>query len=539
MSCTLPLCRQTTWLEPRESKMTWEPELEELRQRRAAALAMGGPDGVRRQRQRGKLTVRERIDFLADSGTFQEFMSLTGHGIYDDAGELISCLPDAQVDGICEIEGRRVIVNAWDFTIRGGSGSAEHGQLGQEMQPNQRALGWRLPLVRLLDTAGGSVTGFETLGRTYTPDGNMWSQHDVKLLDVSPVVSAVLGSVAGLPAVNVCMAHWNVMVKDISHVFPGGPPVVKAAFGQEISKEELGGYQIHTEVSGVVDNLADTEQDAFRQIRDFLSYLPSSVDELAPLHVSREPSEPTGESLARLVPRNRRIPYDMHTAIDGCVDGGGWFEIAPGYGRSRITGLARIGGHPVGVLANNPLHLGGSTDVAGGEKVIRLIQLCDLFHLPIVSFADEPGFAVGLPAERLGIERAGARLICAINRSRVPWVTIVVGRLFGVAGQCQHRPNGMFARYCWPSASWGSMHIQGGVAAAHRSEISASPDPALALQEIERRYERITSPFLTAEVTGQDIIDPRQTRQVLLQFVRDAQRVLRTQVGPPAHPYSP
>jgi methylmalonyl-CoA decarboxylase subunit alpha len=519
--------------------VTWQPELDELRRRREAALSMGGPEGIRRQRERGKLTVRERIDLLADSGSFQQFMSLTGHGSYNDAGELVSFVPDAQVDGFCEIEGRRVVLNAWDFTVRGGSGSAEHGALGQELHTNRRALGWRVPLVRLLDTAGGSVTGFEALGRTYTPDGNVWSQYDVELLNVAPVVSAVLGSVAGLPAVNVCMAHWSIMVKGISHVFPGGPPVVKAAFGHDISKDDLGGYQIHTEVSGVVDNLAETEQDAFLQIREFLSFLPSNVDEMPPVIGTREPADPSGDSLAQLVPRNRRTPYDMHGAIDGSIDSDSWFEIAGAYGPSRITGLARIGGYPVGVIANNPMHLGGGTDVAGGEKVIRLIQLCDLFHLPVVSFADEPGFVVGVEAERQGIERAGARLICAINRSQVPWITIVVGRLFGVAGQCQQRPTGMFARYCWPSARWGSMHIQGGVAAAHRAEIAASADPVKALEEIERRYERVTSPFLTAEVTGQDIIDPRQTRRVLLQFVEDAQRVLRTQLGPPLNPYCP
>src|SRR5581483_551804 len=267
------------------------------------------------------------------------------------------------------------------------SGTAEHGNLGQETGPNQRALAWRLPLVRLLDTAGGSVTGFEALGRTYLPDGNIWSRFDTDLLNVAPVASAVLGSVAGLPAVNVCMAHWSVMVKDISHVFPGGPPVVKAAFGQDIDKEQLGGHRVHTQISGVVDNLADTEDDAFAQIRQFLDYLPSSVDEPAPIYEAHPPPESSSAGLANVVPRNPRLPYDMHDVILAVVDDGSWFEIGALYGRGRITGLARVGGYPVGVLGNNPVHLGGGTDVAGGEKVIRLIQLCDLFHLPIVSFA--------------------------------------------------------------------------------------------------------------------------------------------------------
>jgi acetyl-CoA carboxylase carboxyltransferase component len=188
-------------------------------------------------------------------------------------------------------------------------------------------------------------------------------------------------------------------------------------------------------------------------------------------------------------------------------------------------------------MANNPMHKGGATDVAAGNKAIRLIQLCDTFHLPIVSFADEPGFMVGLEAELAGIERAGARLVQTVCESRAPWVTVVVGRLYGVAGQCQHRPGGMFRRYAWPSANWGSMHIAGGAAAAYRREIESAPDPQARQAEIEARLNALASPFRTAEATGQDIVDPRDTRPLLAEFVADAQRVLATHTGPPAVPY--
>lgn len=190
-------------------------------------------------------------------------------------------------------------------------------------------------------------------------------------------------------------------------------------------------------------------------------------------------------------------------------------------------------------MANNPAFQGSCTGVAEGEKVIRLIRLCDTFHLPLISLADEPGFMVGTDAEREGIERAGARLVCAVNDSRIPWATVVVRRVFGVAGQCHHRPSGMYVRYCWPSSRWGSMHIQGGAAAAYRSEIEAAPDPERKLAEIEQRLESLASPFRTAEATGQDIIDPAETRALLARFVRDAQRVLATQLGPPVVPYRP
>ncbi|MCK9497141.1 MAG: methylmalonyl-CoA carboxyltransferase, partial [Dehalococcoidia bacterium] len=182
---------------------------------------------------------------------------------------------------------------------------------------------------------------------------------------------------------------------------------------------------------------------------------------------------------------------------------------------------------------------GGTTDVSAGDKVIRLLQLCDTFHLPLISFADEPGFLVGLESEKRGIERAGARLVVATCESQMPWCTVVVGRLFGVAGQCQQRPSGMFRRYAWPSARWGSMHIQGGASAAYRREIESAPDPEAKRAEIEARLEALASPFRTAESTGQDIIDPRETRPLLVEFVHDAQRILASQLGPSPVPYRP
>jgi acetyl-CoA carboxylase carboxyltransferase component len=511
--------------------------LEELEARRQMAMQMGGLANVDRQRAQGKLPVRERIELLVDPDSFEEFGMLSGSATYDN-GRLASFTPKGHVDGICTIEGRRVVVSAGDFTVRGGSAGGLHGALGAELSATERALEWRLPYIRLLDAAGGSVRTFEELGRTYLPDGNSYIASEISLLNVAPVVSVVMGSVAGLPAVQACMAHWNVMVQGTSQLFPGGPPVVKAAFGQDILKEDLGGSAIHTRISGVVDNLASTEEDALNQARRFLSYLPSSVDEMAPW---QKPTEPKGspEELRGLVPENRRTTYNPRRLLDLVLDEGSVFEIAPYYGRSRITALARVGGFPVGIMANDARYLGGATDVAAGEKVIRLMQLCDTFHLPLVSFADEPGFLVGLASEHQGIERAGARLVWAVCESRMPMITFVLGRLYGVAGQCHHRPSGMFRRYAWPSARWGSMHIMGGVSAAYRREIADAADPDEKRREIEKTLENIASPFRTAEATGQDIIDPAETRPALLTFVRDAQRVLRRQVGTAGGRYRP
>jgi acetyl-CoA carboxylase carboxyltransferase component len=518
--------------------MSWAPEVAELNRRRQLAAQMGGEQGIARQRQRGKLTARERIEALADPNSFREFMGLVGSATYD-GNTLIDFVPKPQVDGTIAIDGRKVIVKSSDFTVRGGAGGSATGQLGQELSASARATEWQLPLVRLLDAAGGSVRGFEELGRTYLPDGNSFSAPEVRLLSVVPVVSAVLGSVAGLPAIFGPLSHFSVMVKGISHLFPGGPPVVKAALGYDITKEELGGDAIHVNVSGCIDNLAETEADAFAQIRKFLSYLPSSVHEMAPRGPVSDPVDRADEALLSFVPRNRRRPFDGRKLVETIVDKGSFFEVAPRYGRSRVTGLARMNGYSVGIMANNPMVNGGATDVAAGAKAVRLIQLCNTFHLPLISLADEPGFQVGLEAEKMGIERAGARIVSTVCLSEMPWCTVVVGRLFGVAGQCHHRPSGMFRRYCWPSASWGSMHIAGGASAAYRREIEGAPDPEAKRKEIEARLNAIASPFRTAEATGQDIIDPRETRTLVCEFVEDAQRILRGQLGRPSMPYLP
>ena len=515
----------------------WLPEVEELRRRQEMASRMGGAERVARQHAQGKLTVRERIERLADPASFREFMGLMGEGVYED-GALVDFQPKPSVDGLCRLDGRKVVVSGGDFTSRGGSGGGRGGGIGMELSSTARALEWRLPYIRLLDAAGGSVRSFEEMVRTYLPDGNATSTWDTKLLRVVPVVSAVLGSVAGLPAVNACMAHFNVMVRGTSQLFPGGPPVVKAALGYDITKEELGGVQIHAYQSGVVDNAVETEDEAFATIRRFLSYLPSSVWEMAPRCQTGDDPERRDERLLSIIPRNRRRTYDAHRVIESVVDRGSFFEIAPFYGRARITGLARLNGYPVGLMANNAMY-GGSTDVAAGDKVIRLIQLCDTFHLPLVSLADEPGFTVGLEQEKKGIERAGARLVVVTNDSEMPWITVVMKQVYGVAGQCQHRPSGMYRRYAWPSAEWGSMHIAGGASAAYRREIEGSADPEAKRAEIEARLQAIASPFRTAEATGQDIIDPRDTRPLLCEFIEEAQPILRTQLGPTAVPYRP
>ena len=517
--------------------MSWQPEVDEISLRRELAQRMGGAEQVQRQHDRGRLTIWERIDLLREGREFEQIRAFVGQSEYRD-GVLAELSPTTLVEGLVTLEdGRRAFVSGGDITIRHrGARQGGGGNIGMESGARARAGEWLLPYINLLDAFGGSVRHFEEIGRTYIPDLNKMNTDLFRLLRIVPVVSVVLGSVAGGPAVDAPTSHFSVMVKN-TQVFPGGPPVVKAALGIDITKEELGGEHIHTRVSGVIDNFAETEEEALRLARRFLSYLPSSVYELPPRHESADDPNRRDESLLSVMPRANRA-FDVHKIIRAVVDRDSFFEIAPLYGPGRVTGLARMNGYPVGLMANNRRY-GGATDVAAGEKVMRLLQWCDMFHLPLVDLCDEPGFAVGLEMEKKGIERAGARLISVTLDSRMPWCTVVTGQVFGVAGQNHYRPSGMMQRYCWPSGIWGSMHIEGGAVAAYRRDIDTAPDPAAKQAEIEAMLKQLNNPFRTAEASGQEIIDPRETRPLLCRFVEDAQRVLKNQLGPSPSPYRP
>ncbi len=516
--------------------MVWKKEVAELQQRREFSELMGGEQGIAEQRKRGKLTVRERIRLIADEGRFKEIGQLAGAAQYE-GNELVHVRPSNMVIGTADVNGRPVVVTAGDFTVRGGSADGSIGNKGGHAQ--KMALDWKLPFVRLLDATGGSVRTFEQIGRTYIPTNPVTPGIEI-LLNQSPVVAGILGSVAGLPAVDACLAHFNVMVKNISQLFPGGPPVVKAALGLDITKEELGDERSQVYASGTVDNLADTEEEAFEMIKQFLSYLPSNVWELAPRGPTDDDPERRDEALLSVIPREKRRTYNPRKILNAVLDKDSFFEITPHYGRSRIIGLARMDGYPVGVMINNPNRIGGSMDVSAGTKVIRFLQLIDTFHLPMVYFADEPGFMVGPEQQHLGIVRAGAKMICATLRTRIPWISVIIRQLYGVAGQCHDRPSGMFKRVAWPSGHWGSMHISGGVSAAYRRIIRESEDPVAKQKEIEEKLEALSSPFKTAEAFNiEEIIDPRETRPMICEFVKMAQPVLNTQLGLNPTPYMP
>ncbi len=513
--------------------MTWDPELEELKRRKQFAHELGGDEAIRRQHKAGRLTARERIALLVDEGTWRELGTLTGAAQYDANGELETVRPANTIAGTGRVEKRRVAVEVDDYTIRGGSTEAQISEKWEFI--NRYALEMRMPMVRLVENAGGSVKLLEKTGRTKIPGYRMWPL--AGMLGYVPVVAVVLGPAAGLGGMKAAAAHFSVMVRGTSQVFAAGPPVARVALGRDIDKEELGGAHIHTVESGVIDNAAESEEDALSQAKRFLSFLPSSVYELPPRSTTADPTNRREEELLSIVPRNQRRVYDSRRLISLVMDEGSMFEISPAYGPSSITALARLDGYPVGIIGNDSYRFGGGLTRAAAEKVETFVDICDTFHLPIVNFVDQPGTVVGIEAESEGAVRGTIRLVSAIEQSRVPWCGMIVRRLFGLAGTSYGRLQGVNLHYAWPSARWGSIPIQGGVRAAYRRELDELSDEerAARLAELEARYDALSSPFRTAEAFGvPEIIDPRETRPLLCEWIEDAYRVLPEQLGPTA-----
>lgn len=513
--------------------VTWQPELEELRHREELARQMGGPERVARQHAAGRLTVRERIDRLVDPGSFEEFGALAGFAAYED-GQLESFTPANSVVGTGRIAGRRVVVCGDDFTVRGGAADAAIHQ--KQVYAERLASELRLPMVRLVDGTGGggSVKSYEKTGRTYVPANPGWDVV-VDNLGRVPVVAACLGPVAGLGAARVVSAHFSVMVRDSSQLFVAGPPVVRHGMGREVTKEDLGGWEIHVRESGAVDNLAESEDDALAQVARFLSYLPQSVWEQAPRQPCGDDPLRVEPALRSTVPRSRRQVYDMRRLVTLVVDRDSFFELSRGFGGSVITALARLDGYPVAIVASDPRIYGGGLTAAASDKLARFVDFADTFHLPVVNFVDQPGFVIGVEAERAGTIRRGARALAAIYQARVPWVSILVRKVFGVAGAGHGNAQALNLRFAWPSGDWGSLPLEGGVQAAYRRDLEAAEDPASLEAEITARLDALRSPFRTAESFGvEKIIDPADTRPLLAEWVVDAYRVAASDLGPPA-----
>ena len=511
--------------------MSWKAEVNEIKTRQEFSKEMGGKKAVAKQHEQGRLTVRERIDCILDNGSFREIGSLAGKAEYDENYKLKHFRPSNAVIGVGKINHRKVIINADDWTIRGGSSEATISE--KWIYAENYALEMRLPLIRLVESAGGSVKLLEQQRSTKIPGYATWPM--ASLLGFIPVVGLALGPCAGLGALKVGCSHFSVMVKGKSQVFAGGPPVVERGMGAKIDKEELGGADVHVKQSGVVGNAASSEEEAFDLAAKFLSFLPKSVFEVPPTMPTSDPVDRQEEDLISIIPRDGRKPYNSRKIIDLIMDKGSIFELSKLFGRSIVTCFARLGGKPVGVLCNDPMHYGGGMTVASAEKMESFIDLCDTFHIPVINFVDQPGTVVGIEAERMGTVKGSIRVVSAIEQSKVPWCAVVVRRLYGLAGSAYARLQGINYHVAWPSATWGSIPIQGGVEAAYKKELEGlkPEERELKLTELEQMYRHLESPFLTAErFKVPEIIDPRETRKVLCNWLDDAWDVLPQQLGP-------
>jgi acetyl/propionyl-CoA carboxylase alpha subunit/acetyl-CoA carboxylase carboxyltransferase component len=538
---------------------TWAPTLDEvdtLRGLAEARLAPGSNDpGVVRQRDRGKLTCRERIDLLLDSDSFREVGSIAGFASYDEEGQIDAFTPANSVGGWGNIDERTVVVCADDFTSRGGHADGAIGAKSGYL--DRLAIEMRIPSVRLLDgsSGGGSVaamvpaqkktgeskakesSGAIKAGRprvaggggSFLP-GHLGSSMYAEQLATVPVVNMLLGSVVGIGAAKAVLGHFSVMVRDISQLFVAGPPVVSHAMGYDISKEDLGGWHIHCR-NGSVDNLAETEAEAATMARRFLSYLPASVYEAPPV-LAPDPADPVDrreEALFTIIPRKRTTTFDIRRAIRLMADRDSFFEIGPHWGTDQVVGFARFNGYPVGVIASDSQHAnGGALTADGCDKLTRHLDLCDLFHLPVLNLIDNPGFAVGLEHEQAGTIRKGGEWMVAFAQVKIPIFSVLMRRSFGVAGNNYATPRSRPSmRVVWPAADVGGIPPEGGIEAAYKRQLAEAEDPVALREELMARIESArgpTGPLNRFQI--EEMIDPRDTRRYVCDWVEMAHRVV-------------
>ena len=518
------------------SEGEWAAELDELAARVAFAAQLGGDEAVERHHARGRLTVRDRIERLADPGSFTEIGRLAGRAIRSPDGSLETVKPANYLFGALEVDGRPAVVAGYDSTVRGGA--IEGGVLDKRVVAERMAHDQKVPLIRLIEGAGASVRGLKSIGATYVPTVPGW-EYSVANLSRVPVVAAALGALAGLPAIEVTATHFSVMVKGQAQIFVAGPPLIKAASGVEIDKEALGGWKEATR-SGSVDAAVDTEDEALALVRRVLGYLPSNVWQLPPRAEPGDDPDRTDAALRSLVPRTRR-PIDIRRLFASVADAGSITEIAAGHARAAVVALARLDGWPVVFMGTDSRIDGGGLSAAAADKVARFVDLADTFHLPVVAFIDHPGLLIGLDAERAGTLRSGCRTLSAIYEASMPWASVIVRRAYGAAGATHRNPTRHTFRVAWPAGEWGSLPLRGGVDAAYRRVIEEAEDPEAMRAELQREYEAMTSPFRTAEVFGvEDIIDPAETRPRLCRWVRTAYHTMASgPVGPSGRTFRP
>jgi acetyl-CoA carboxylase carboxyltransferase component len=490
----------------------------ELEARRARVREMGGADKVARQHARGKMTARERLAVLFDDGVFFEIGTHgTQMGLAAGADGSDKPPADGVVTAFGKVDGRMVTCAAYDFTVKGGS----IGYTGEEKVTRLRsmALKGRWPIVWLIDSGGARIdpgSSHPDMISLFAGTGHLFREQ-VIMSGVVPQVAAMVGPGAAGTAYIPGLADYVPMVKGIGSLALGGPPLVKAVTGQDITEQELGGSKVHSEASGVGDGEFDGDEACLQAVKKYLSYLPSNCDEAPPSVPGDDPVDRREESLLDLLPDSARKPYDMYKLIRAIVDHGDLLDIKPRFARSIVTCLARIGGRSVGIVANQPMHLGGILDGDSADKAARFIQVCDAFNVPLVFLQDVPGFMVGSKVEHAGIIRHGAKMLHVMSAATVPKLTVVVRKAYGagyyvMCGRA-YEPDLIVS---WPTGEISVMGAEGMVGIAAKKLFGESEPPPEAKKSIVESIQRNIDIY---KVAGwglvDEVIDPRDTRRVL------------------------
>jgi acetyl-CoA carboxylase carboxyltransferase component len=494
--------------------------VEDLHERREQARLGGGEERIARQHEQDKLTARERLALLIDEGTFTE-LGIHGRPHFSQrAMEGKEAPADGVVTGYGKVDGRLVAVAAYDFTVMAGS----MGMTGELKVARLRelALTKRIPMIWLLDSAGARIQ--EAAGSLFAGSGHLFRE-EVTMSGVVPQVAALMGPCAAGTAYIPGLADFVPMVKGRGSMALAGPHLTKAVTGEDVTQEELGGSRIHTRISGVGDLEVDSDEDCIAAIKSYLSFFPQSCEEPPP---RREPSDPVDrmdDGLLDILPDSPRKPYDMYDVIGRIVDDGDWFDVKPRWARTIVTCLARMGGRPVGIVANQPKHLGGILENDSADKAARFVNLCDAYGIPLLFLMDVPGFMVGTKVEQAGIIRHGAKMLYAVSRATVAKVTVVIRKAYGagyyVMNGRAYEPDLIVA---WPSAEISVMGPEGAVNIIFRKQIEASEDPDATRAEMIEGIRRTIDPYIAAgNALIDDIIDPRETRPTVIRALEMAE----------------
>jgi propionyl-CoA carboxylase beta chain len=511
-------------------------KIADLQRRRDEAVHAGSQRAVERQHAKGKMTARERIERLLDPGSFTELDELARHRATDFGMAANRPYGDGVVTGFGMIDGRPVCVFSQDFTVFGGSLGEVYGE--KIVKVMDHALKAGCPIIGINDGGGARIQeGVVALG--------LFAEifrRNVLASGVIPQISLIMGPCAGGAVYSPAITDFTLMVEGISHMFITGPDVIKTVTGEEVSFEELGGAQAHNAKSGVAHFQAKDEEECFDFARDLLSYLPSNNLDEPPVFDGGPDEEilavtGTDAELDTAIPDSAGQPYDMHNVIEHVLDGGEFLEVHAGFAQNIIVGFGRADGHPVGVVANQPMHLAGCLDIDASEKAARFVRTCDAFGIPVLTFVDVPGFLPGTGQEWGGIIRRGAKLIYAYAEATVPKVTVITRKAYGGAYDVMGSKHlGGDVNLAWPTAHIAVMGAQGAVNILYRRELAAAADPDAERARLVTEYEdTLANPYIAAERGYVDaVIRPAETRSQVIRALR-ALRTKRQTLPPKKH----